>query len=102
MKRLKSMLPAISVFCFALLIRIIYNNTVAHNYYPLHDSAAYRMLGLHLLNEHCFCWQPYISTAYRTPLWPFIIAGISIVFGPNDYFARVFLGLIGSGRCGVI
>ena len=102
MKHVKSMLPAIGIFCFALLIRVIYNNTVAHNYYPLHDSAFYHTIGLHLLNEHCFCLEPYISTAYRAPLWPFIIAGISTVLGPNDYFARVFLSLIGSGTCVLI
>ncbi len=102
MKHVKSMLPAIGIFCFALLIRVIYNNTVAHNYYPLHDSAFYHTIGLHLLNEHCFCLEPYISTVYRAPLWPFIIAGMSTVFGPNDYFARVFLSLIGSGTCVLI
>jgi hypothetical protein len=38
MKRVKPLLPAIGIFCLALLVRVIYNDTVAHNYYPLHDS----------------------------------------------------------------
>ncbi len=99
MKRIKPLLPAFGIFCLALLVRVIYNNTVAHNYYPLHDSAFYQGIGFNLLKEHCFCLQSYISTVYRAPLWPFTIAGISIVFGPNDYFARLFLSLIGSGTC---
>lgn len=99
MKRIKPLLPAIGIFCLALLVRVIYNNTVAHNYYPLHDSAFYQGIGLNLLKEHCFCLLSYVPTVYRAPLWPFTIAGISIVFGPSDYFARLFLSLIGSGTC---
>jgi len=102
MKRIKPLLPAIGIFCLALLVRVIYNNTVAHNYYPLHDSLFYQTIGFNILKEHCFCLQSYIPTVYRAPLWPFIIAGISIVFGPNDYFARLFLSLIGSGTCVLI
>jgi 4-amino-4-deoxy-L-arabinose transferase-like glycosyltransferase len=99
MKRVKAWLPATGIFCLALLVRVIYNDTVAHNYYPLHDSLFYQTIGLNLLKEHCFCLQPHISTVYRAPLWPFIIAGISVIFGPSDYFARLFLSVIGSGTC---
>ena len=99
MKRIKPLLPAIGIFCLALLVRVIYNNTVVYNYYPLHDSAFYQAIGFNLLKEHCFCLQSYVPTAYRAPLWPFTIAGISIIFGPSDYFARIFLSLIGSGTC---
>jgi 4-amino-4-deoxy-L-arabinose transferase-like glycosyltransferase len=99
MKRMKPLLPAIGIFCLALLVRVIYNNTVAHNYYPLHDSAFYQTIGFNLLKEHCFCLESYIATVYRAPLWPFLIAGLSIFFGPSDYFARLFLSLIGSGTC---
>src|SRR5216683_3326813 len=99
MRRIRPLLPAIGIFCLALLVRVIYNNTVAHNYYPLHDSLFYQTIGLNVIKEHCFCLHPYISTAYRPPLWPFIIAGLSLIFGPSDYFARLFLSLIGSGTC---
>src|SRR5215471_621422 len=99
MKRVKPLLPAIGIFSLALLVRVIYNNTVGHDYFPLHDSAFYRTIGLNLLNEHCFCMYPYVTTVYRAPLWPFTIAGISVVFGPNEYYARVFLSLIGAGTC---
>ena len=102
MKRVKPWLPAIGFFLLALLVRVVYNNTVAHNYYPLHDSLFYQTIGLHLLKEHCFCLHPSISTVYRAPLWPFIIAGISVIFGPSDYFARLFLCLVGSGTCVLI
>lgn len=99
MKHVKPMLPAIGIFCLALAVRIIYNHTVAYHYYPLHDSAFYQGIGFHLLNEHCFCLEDYIPTVDRAPLWPFVIAGISVIFGPNDYFARLFLCLVGSGTC---
>ena len=99
MKRLHSWLPALAIFCLALFVRVLYNNTVAQHYYPLHDSLFYQTIGLNTLKEHCFCLHPYISTVYRTPLWPFIIAGLSLIFGPSDYFARIFLSLIGSGTC---
>ncbi len=99
MKRIKPILPAIGIFCFALTVRIIYNNTVAYHYYPLHDSAFYQGIAFHLLKEHCFCLEAYVPTVDRAPLWPFIIAGLSLIFGPSDYFARLFLSLVGSGTC---
>lgn len=99
MNRVKAWLPAAAIFCLALVVRVIYNNTVARNYYPLHDSLFYQTIGLNLLREHCFCLESYISTVYRAPLWPFIIAGISVIFGPSDYFARLFLSIVGSGTC---
>ncbi len=99
MKRLRPWLPAIAIFCLALFVRILYNNTVAQHYYPLHDSLFYQTIGLNIIKERCFCLHPYISTVYRAPLWPFIMAGISLLFGPGDYFARLFLSLIGSGTC---
>ncbi len=102
MKRTKPLLPAIGIFCLALLVRVIYNNTVARHYYPLHDSLFYQTIGLNIVKERCFCLHPYISTVYRAPLWPFIMAGLSTVFGPSDYVARIFLSLIGSGTCVLI
>lgn len=80
-------------------MRVLYNNTVAQHYYPLHDSLFYQTIGLNLVKEHCFCLHPYISTVYRAPLWPFIMAGLSLIFGPSDYFARLFLCVVGSGTC---
>ncbi|MGZ3625319.1 MAG: ArnT family glycosyltransferase [Ktedonobacteraceae bacterium] len=99
MKRIKPLLPAVGIFCLALTVRILYNNTVAYHYYPLHDSAFYQGMAFHMLNEHCFCLEAYVPTVDRAPLWPFIIAGLSVIFGPSDYFARIFLSLIGSGTC---
>src|SRR5438270_7142570 len=85
LKRLWSYLPAISIFCLALLVRVVYNLTVARHYTPQHDSLFYYMLGVHILSEHCFCVQPFIPTAYRAPLWPAIIRALlhSLVSMPN-------------------
>src|SRR5258708_13229498 len=99
MKRAKPLLPAIGIFCLALLVRVIYNNTVAHNYFPLHDSLFYQTIGLNIVKEHCFCLHPYISTVYRPPLWPFIIRAISLVFLPGAYYAPLFFSLPASGTC---
>lgn len=99
MKRVKPWLPALGIFCLALLVRVIYNNTVAFQYYPLHDSLTYQLLARNLLAEHCFCVNPYISTVYRAPLWSFLMAGVSLLFGPGDYAARIALSVIGSGTC---
>ena len=30
------------LFCLALLVRVVYNLTVARHYFPLHDSLAYQ------------------------------------------------------------
>lgn len=102
MKRLQSLAPAVGIFCLALLVRVIYNNTVAHDYYPLHDSLFYQLIGLNTIKEHCFCLHPSITTVYRSPLWPGIIAAISLVMGPSDYYARLFLCCVGSGTCVLI
>ncbi len=99
MKRLRSYLPAISIFCLALMVRVVYNLTVARHYTPQHDSLYYYMLGVHIVTEHCFCVQPYIATAYRAPLWPAIIAGIVGLLGQHAELPRYFLCLVGSGTC---
>src|SRR5260370_16841715 len=96
MKRLQSWLPAIAIFCLALFVRVLYNDTVAQHYVPLHDSLFYQTIGLNIVKEHCFCLHPYISTVYRAPLWPFIIGAISIVFGPGHYSPRLFFSLFPS------
>jgi 4-amino-4-deoxy-L-arabinose transferase-like glycosyltransferase len=99
MKHIKPLLPAIGIFCLALVVRIIYNNTVAFHYFPLHDSAFYQGIAFHMLKEHCFCLEQYVPTVDRAPLWPFTIAGLTIIFGPSDYVARIFLSIVGSGTC---
>ncbi len=102
MNRLKPFLPALFIFCLALLVRVIYNNTVAGSYYPLHDSLFYQTIGFNLVQEHCFCLQSYVTTVYRAPLWPFILGGFSIFFGKNDYVARIFLSILDAGTCALI
>lgn len=102
MQRVKPLLPAALIFSVALLVRILYNVTVAHAYFPQHDSAQYQLIGFNLIDEHCFCLHPYITTAYRPPLWPFLIAGISLIFGRADIYDRLFLCILGAGTCVLI
>lgn len=99
MKRLKPFLPALCIFSLAILVRLIYNLTVARNYYPLYDSVQYQTIAFNILDEHCFCLHPYITTAYRAPLWPWLIAGISLLVGRWDFYDRLFLCFVGAGTC---
>ncbi len=109
MKRIKPFLPAISIFCLALLVRIAYNLTVARNYYPTHDSGGYRDIAYHLLNDHCYCWlpplgdkTPAIVSVSHAPLWPFIIAGLSLIVGNANISDRLFLCCADAGTCVLI
>lgn len=99
MQRIKPHLPAISIFCTALLVRLVYNLTVARDYYPLHDSLAFQYMGFNMIDEHCFCIIPHITTVARPPLWPLIIAGISLIFGRANIYDRLFFCCIGTGTC---
>jgi 4-amino-4-deoxy-L-arabinose transferase-like glycosyltransferase len=102
MQRIKPFVPACVLFCVALLVRITYNFTVARAYFPKYDSGQYQAIAFNLLDEHCFCLHPYITTAYRPPLWPFLIAGISLIFGRADIYDRLFLSCLGAGTCVLI
>lgn len=99
MQRIQPFLPTILLFFLALLVRVIYNFTVARAYFPLHDSSAYQAIGFNVIDEHCFCLHPLITTVYRPPLWPWLIAGISLIFGRADIHDRLFLCCLGAGTC---
>jgi 4-amino-4-deoxy-L-arabinose transferase-like glycosyltransferase len=102
MKRLQPFLPAICLFCLALLVRLVYNLTVARAYFPLYDSLGYQSIAFNVLDEHCFCLHPSITTVYRAPLWPWIIAGLSLLVGRANFFDRLFLCCTGAGTCVLI
>ena len=102
MKRLKEYSPVIIIFCFALLIRIIYNVTVARDYTPIFDAALYNNIARNIVDEHCFCIYSYHPTVSRPPLWPFIIAIIYFFVGKHEFFARLFFCFLGSGTCVLI
>jgi 4-amino-4-deoxy-L-arabinose transferase-like glycosyltransferase len=99
MKRLHTYLPAISVFCLALLVRILYDFTIARDYTPKFDAAIYNILAHNMLVAHCYCMTPHYSTVFRPPLWPFIIATIYFFVGEHSAYIRLFYCLLGSGTC---
>lgn len=99
MRRIRHLLPALFVYCLALIVRIAYNLTVALQYSPLHDSFAFQSMGLNMIDEHCFCYPSHLTTIARPPLWPMIIAGISLLFGRANIYDRLFLCCIGAGTC---
>lgn len=102
MKRLQPYLPALGIFCLALLVRIVYNLTVGRNYVAGYDSQAYEKIAVHMLQEHCFCLDPHLPTAGRAPVWPGVIAIIYALVGPRNFFVRLFLCFIGSGTCTLV
>lgn len=99
MKRLKPILPALCVFCLALLVRIIYNLTVARDYFPKYDSGQYQAIAFNLLDEHCFCLHPFVPIVDRAPLWPWLIAEVALIFGRANIYDRLFLCALGAGTC---
>ena len=98
-KRLRSILVALAVFCFAFLVRFVYNITVAKGYVPQYDAKSYESIGLHLLKERCYCITDSIPTVGRAPAWPTVIAIIYYIAGPQNLYARYFLCLLGAGTC---
>src|SRR5690348_10831687 len=104
-KRIKPALPAIGIFCLALLVRVVYNLTVARYYYPLHDSLGYQIMAFHILDNHCFCLSPNhipVSTVTRVPLWPMAISAASLIGGRSSLPPRLFLSWADAGTCVLI
>jgi 4-amino-4-deoxy-L-arabinose transferase-like glycosyltransferase len=102
MKRLRPYLPAGGIFCLALLVRIVYNVTVARGYIPEYDARTYNTIALYLINEHCFCLAAHAATASRAPFWPWLIAGIYSLTGKDNAHARIFLCFIGASTCTIV
>ncbi|GCE11595.1 ArnT family glycosyltransferase [Tengunoibacter tsumagoiensis] len=83
----------------ALVVRLAYNLTVAHGYFPLHDSLTYQTIADHLRLDGCYCFSPHVPTVERAPLWPFVIAGLEMLIGPSNQGVRLFLCFVGTGTC---
>jgi 4-amino-4-deoxy-L-arabinose transferase-like glycosyltransferase len=101
-KSLKASAPILGVFCAALLVRLLYNVTVAQGYHPIYDAFLYYQIAWNMLTEHCYCYYHFHPTVSRSPLWPFIMAGIFAVTGQNAWYARLFYCFLGSGTCVLI
>lgn len=102
MKIFKASIPIISVVSLALIVRIVYNVTIARDYQPIFDAGLYDMIARHLINEHCFCLYASHPTVSRSPLWPAIIAIIYTLTGQQEFYARLFYCFLGSGTCVLI
>ena len=91
--------PALAVYALALLVRLLFNLTAAAPYHPTFDAALYEIIARNLINRHCYCIFSTHVTVARAPLWPWIMAGIYLIFGQNNFYARLFYCLLGSGTC---
>lgn len=98
-RRFSPYLPAVGVFCCALVVRVVYNMTVAKGYIPEYDAIFYNTIAIHLNTEHCYCLQSNVPDFDRAPLWPFLIAALYAILGFHNLSARLFLCLLGSCTC---
>ncbi len=86
----------------ALLVRLVYNLTVANGYYPEYDAYLYNALAQHLLASHCYCLYGSLPNYSRPPLWPFVLALVYAVTGANPLYGRLFYCVLGSCTCVLI
>ncbi len=109
MKRLQKYLPLISIFFLALFIRLLYNLTVARDYFAKYDAALYNHIAYYIANYHCFCEYPNHPSISRPPLWPYILSIFYFLppqanpqqldTGVQVFYGRLFLCFIGSFTC---
>jgi 4-amino-4-deoxy-L-arabinose transferase-like glycosyltransferase len=92
----------VGIFSLAFAVRLIYNLTAAGVYRPTYDAALYDMLARNLLNRHCYCLFGTHLAVSRAPLWPWIMSVIYTVTGEHDFYARLFLCVLGSGTCLIV
>lgn len=102
MKLLKSIAPYASVFGLALLVRLVYNLTVARGYIPIYDAALYHLLAQNLVQRHCYCLSGSVPDISRPPLWPFLLAIVYTFVGVNAWYGQLFYCLLGSATCVLI
>src|SRR5574340_1159039 len=98
-KYVRARLPGISVFCLALLVRILYNVVVANDYIPIFDAALYNILARNLVDRNCYCLYAFQPALSRPPAWPFIMAMMYFVAGKQEWHARLFYSFLGAGTC---
>ena len=109
MKRLRISLPVISVFALALLIRLLYNLTVASQYYTKYDAALYNRIAYNIVYHHCYCLYLNQPALNRPPLWPFILSIFYLLPPQPDpqlldmaqqiFYGRLLYCFIGSFTC---
>lgn len=90
------------IVLLAFAVRLVYNLTAASPYKPTFDAALYDHIARNLLNRHCFCLFGSHLTVSRAPLWPWIISLIYSLAGQHDFYARLFLCVLGSGTCLIV
>jgi len=109
LKRFQASFPLVAVFLLALFIRLLYNLTVARNYFVKYDAAWYDHIAYHIAYLHCFCQYPHYPSISRPPLWPYILSIFYILprkanpqqldTGVQVFYGRLFLCFIGSFTC---
>ena len=109
MKRLQRYLPLISIFFLALFFRLLYNLTVARNYFAKYDAAWYNHIAYNIASHYCFCQYPNHPSISRPPFWPYILSIFYFLMpganpqqldtGVQVFYGRLFLCFIGSFTC---
>lgn len=84
----------------AFVVRGVYWAALLHHYHPVSDANQYNQLALNLVNGHGFSDTfPQLMlhpTAWRPPLFPFVLGAVYAVFGPHLFFGQLLNALIGS------
>lgn len=97
--RARAWWPASGIVLLAFVVRLVYNLTAAWQYKPIYDAALYDFIARHILERHCYCIYGTHVSVSRAPLWPWIMTAVYSIFGEQNFFARLFLCLLGSATC---
>ena len=102
MKQWRSVRLSVVIYLVALVVRVVYNITVARNYIPMFDAALYNTLAHNLVDRGCYCLYGLQQSVSRPPLWPFVIALIYTLAGKVLFYVQVFYSFLGAGTCVIV
>lgn len=84
----------------AFVVRAIYWAALLHHYQPISDANQYNQLALNLVHGHGFSDTfPQLAvhpTAWRPPLFPFVLGAVYAVFGIHLFLGQLLNALVGS------
>ena len=102
MKQWRSVRLPVVIYLVALVVRVVYNITVARSYIPMFDAALYNTLAHSLVDHSCYCLYDLQQAVSRPPLWPFVIALIYTFAGKVLLYVQIFYCFLGAGTCVII
>ena len=86
------------IFLLAFALRLLYLNQISHSpffKFPIVDEFEYHKWAMSILSGNLL-WN---AIPYHGPVYPYILAGLYNIFGPDFYVARLFGVIISSLMC---